>query len=59
MKRLELIKKLKSSGCFFHRHWKNHYIYINPLSKKKAPVQRHKELQNTLCELIFKQLDIN
>ena len=49
---------LVDEGCILKRHGKNHDIYINPQNGKKAPVPKHKEIKNTLCELIKKQLFI-
>ncbi len=59
MKRHEFIKILSKSGCILIRHGKKHDIYKNPANGKKAPVPRHSEIKNTLCELIKKQLDIS
>ncbi|MFC2156536.1 type II toxin-antitoxin system HicA family toxin [Acidobacteriota bacterium] len=58
MKREEFIRELFRAGCILKRHGKNHDIYVNPANGKKAPVPRHKEIQNTLCSLIKKQLGL-
>jgi hypothetical protein len=39
-------------------HGAKHDIYVNPKNGKKAPVPRHAEIKNTLCELIKKQLGL-
>lgn len=58
MKRKELIKSLVRSGCILIRHGEKHDIYFNTKNGRKAPVPRHTEIKNTLCELINKQLGI-
>ena len=58
MKRKELIKELEKAGCYLKRHGAKHDIYVNPKNGKKAPVPRHAEIKNTLCELIKKQLGL-
>ncbi|MEN6469592.1 MAG: addiction module toxin, HicA family [Smithella sp.] len=40
------------------RHGGRHDIYINPLNGKKAPLPRHEEIKESLCDLIRKQLGI-
>jgi hypothetical protein len=59
VKRHELIRILAKAGCVFLKHGKNHDIYINIKNGRKAPIPRHIEIKNTLCELIKKQLGIN
>ena len=58
MKRSDLIRELEQAGCFFQRHGKKHDMYVNPQNGKKAPIPRHTEIKNTLCDLIRKQLRI-
>ena len=58
MKRAELLRELVNSGCYLLRHGKKHDIYANPRTGKKAPVPRHTEIPNSLCDLIRKQLGI-
>ncbi len=58
MKRRELIKELEQAGCYLKRHGAKHDIYVNPKNGKKAPIPRHAEIKNTLCELIKKQLGL-
>lgn len=41
------------------RHGKKHDIYANTRNGKKAPVPRHAEIKESLCELIRKQLGID
>ena len=58
MKRQEFIRELEKAGCYLNRHGKKHDIYENPKNGKKAPVPRHAEIKNTLCEVIRKQLEL-
>ncbi len=59
MKRNALIRELIRDGCFLLRHGKKHDIYQNSKNGKKAPVPRHTEIRDSLCDLIKKQLDVN
>ena len=56
MKRQAFIRELEQAGCELHRNGKRHDIYRNPANGKKAPVPRHREVADTLCEVIRKQL---
>ncbi|HDY88918.1 MAG TPA: type II toxin-antitoxin system HicA family toxin [bacterium] len=58
MKRKDLIRELIAEGCYLKRHGKKHDIYMNPRNGKKAPVPRHSEIKDSLCELIKIQLVI-
>lgn len=58
MKRRDLIRELVEEGCYLKRHGKRHDIYINPKNGKKAPIPRHPEIKESLCELIERQLGL-
>jgi len=58
VKRQDFIKELVEDRCYLKRHGKKHDIYENIKNGKKAPVPRHSEIKNTLCELIRKQLGV-
>ncbi|MDO8136943.1 MAG: type II toxin-antitoxin system HicA family toxin [Candidatus Brocadiales bacterium] len=58
MKRRELIRELEKAGCYLNRHGGKHDIYVNPKNGRKAPIPRHREIKESLCELIKKQLGI-
>jgi hypothetical protein len=58
VKRQQLIRELEQAGCVLHRHGKRHDIYRNPANGRQAPVPRHREIAETLCELIRKQLGL-
>ncbi len=56
MKRAQFIRELIETGCYLKRHGKKHDIYANPRTGKQAPVPRHAEIKESLCDLIRKQL---
>ena len=58
MKRGNFIRELVDAGCHLKRHGKKHDIYANPKNGKQAPVPRHAEIKESLCQLIRKQLRI-
>jgi len=58
VKRHGLIKELVADGCYLLRHGKRHDTYINPRTGRKAPVPRHSEIKESLCELIKRQLGV-
>lgn len=58
MKRRALIRELEAAGCEFVRHGRRHDIYRNPAAGRQAPVPRHREIADSLCEAIRKQLDL-
>jgi hypothetical protein len=58
MKRDNFIRELVNTGCCLKRHGKKHDIYANPKNGKQAPVPRHTEIRESLCQLIKKQLEI-
>ena len=58
MKRRDFIRELTQAECYLKRHGKKHDIYMNPKNKRKAPVPRHSEIKDTLCELIRRQLGL-
>jgi len=58
LKRRSFIRELTKAGCSLKRHGKKPDIYVNSENCKKAPVPRHSEIKETLCELIKNQLGI-
>jgi len=58
VKRQALIRELTTAGCVLHRHGKRHDIYRNSANGKQAPVPRHREIAESLCEIIRKQLGL-
>jgi len=59
MKRQAFIRELEQAGCVLHRHGARHDVYRNPATGKQAPVPRHREIKESLCRLIRRQLGIN
>jgi mRNA interferase HicA len=58
LKRSAFLRELAEKGCVLHRHGRRPDLYLIPPNGRKAPVPRHAEIRNTLCELIRKQLGI-
>ncbi|MBM4047323.1 MAG: type II toxin-antitoxin system HicA family toxin [Planctomycetes bacterium] len=56
MKRQELIKRLSEAGCVFLRPGAKHDVYINPRTRKKQAVPRHREIDEHLARHILKIL---
>lgn len=59
MKRQAFIRELEQAGCVLHRNGARHDIYRNPANGRKAPVPRHREIADTLGEVIRKQLGLS
>jgi predicted RNA binding protein YcfA (HicA-like mRNA interferase family) len=58
MKRQAFIRELEEAGCILQRHGARHDLYRNPANNMQAPVPRHREIRESLCRLIRKQLGI-
>jgi len=58
VKRRDFIRELVDVGCYLRRRGKRHDIYMNPRNGKMAPVPRHLEIKESLCDLIRKQLGL-
>jgi len=58
VKRRDLIGELVEAGCYLRRRGKRHDIYMNLKNGKMAPVPRHSEIKESLCDLIRKQLGL-
>jgi mRNA interferase HicA len=58
VKRRDFIRELVDAGCYLRRRGKRHDIYMNPRNGRMAPVPRHSEIKESLCELIRKQLGL-
>jgi mRNA interferase HicA len=59
VRRQAFIRELERAGCEFVRHGRRHDVYRNPVTGRQAPVPRHREVADTLCEVIRKQLGLN
>ena len=58
MKRVDLIRALESAGCEFVRHGGRHDVYRNPATGQQTAVPRHREVADSLCRIIRRQLGI-
>ena len=56
MKRKDLLKTLNEAGCVFVRHGASHDLYRNPITGKKQPIPRHREIDERLAGNIIKVL---
>jgi len=58
LKRADLVRFLSGHGCHIIRHGARHDIFLNPANQRRAPIPRHREIPETLVNLILKQLDL-
>lgn len=58
MKRQALIREIEQAGCVFVRHGGRHDTYRNPANGRQAPIPRHREIADTLADVIRKQLGL-
>lgn len=56
MKRRELERKLRFSGCYLKREGASHSLWINPNNGKTESVPRHAEIKEPLAKKILKRL---
>ena len=49
---------MNQQNCGFIKHGKKHDKYQNTANGKRTVIPRHPDLDDYLCELICKQLDI-
>jgi len=58
VKRRELVRELDRAGCILKRSSGRHDVYFNPATNRSAPVPRHREVPDSLCGLIRRQLGL-
>ncbi|MBX3063757.1 MAG: type II toxin-antitoxin system HicA family toxin [Anaerolineae bacterium] len=58
MKRVDLIKHLRTHGCEMLREGSNHSWWHNPELNKRSAVPRHNEINDILVRKICKDLGI-
>jgi hypothetical protein len=58
MKRIDFEKHLRKYRCKLLREGGDHSVWINLFNDEIGAVPRHKELDNTLCKKICKELGI-
>jgi len=56
MKRNDLIREIKKTGCVFIRHGGRHDWYQNPQTGACQPIPRHREIKEHLARHIIKKL---
>ena len=59
MKRREFVAELHRAGCVLARHGSRHDVFRNPANGRQAPVPRHREISDSLCAVIRRQLGID
>ncbi|OHA88802.1 MAG: addiction module toxin, HicA family [Candidatus Zambryskibacteria bacterium RIFCSPHIGHO2_02_FULL_43_14] len=58
MKRIDLIRHLRKSGCTLVREGSNHSIFVNIASKRATSVPRHSEVNTFTARKICRDLGI-
>ena len=56
MKRLDLEKKLRMTGCYLKREGGSHSLWLNPDTGVVEAIPRHKEIKEPLARKILKSL---
>jgi len=56
MKRAELERRLRRSGCHLKREGSSHSIWINPQSGVIETIPRHSEIKEPLAKKILRNL---
>jgi mRNA interferase HicA len=57
MKRRELERRLRISGCYLKREGSSHSLWINPKNGIIEAVPRHNEIKEPLAKKIVKNLN--
>lgn len=57
MKRRELERKLRISGCYLKREGSSHSLWINPKSGTVEAIPRHAEIKEALARKILRSLN--
>lgn len=58
MKRKELLRHLKTQGCFLFCEGGRHSIWWNPAEKKTSSIPRHAEIHEFLARKICRDLGV-
>ena len=58
MKRRESIRHIERNGCEFLREDGDHTVYVNRMERKVSTIPRHREIDESLCKKICKDLGI-
>ena len=57
MKRRDLERKLRFSGCFLKREGASHAVWTNPKTGATETVPRHTEIKENLARKILKSMN--
>ncbi len=57
MKRRDLERKLRFTGCYLKREGKSHSLWINPKNGAVEAIPRHNEIKDPWARKILKNLD--
>jgi mRNA interferase HicA len=58
VKRQDLIRHLRASGCRLLREGRGHSVWVNPVSGRQSAVPRHREIGEYTARAICRQLEI-
>ena len=58
MKRADLERHLRHSGCVLYREGGAHSVWLNPANRRLASVPRHREIKEPTARAICKQLEV-
>jgi predicted RNA binding protein YcfA (HicA-like mRNA interferase family) len=59
VKRRDLLQHLRQHGCQLTREGREHSIWENPATNRRASVPRHREIPDFTAKRICKQLGIS
>ena len=57
MKKVDLERRLRISGCYLKREGRSHSLWINPKTGVLEAVPGHKEIKEPLAKKILKSLN--
>lgn len=58
MKRLDVERHLRESGCQFWREGANHAVWWNPSNRKMTSLPRHREIKPGTVRAMCRELEI-
>jgi len=58
LKRGDLLRHLRTHGCFLKREGASHSLWVNPSTGRVEAVPRHEEIANKLVRKIFRALSV-
>jgi mRNA interferase HicA len=57
MRRIDLERKLRISGCYLKREGSSHSLWVNPKTGVTETVPRHTEIKEPLAKKILKNMN--